>query len=211
MPPGSLESELLRDLRRDVLRDEAEEAAHNFAVRDDLVDHRVRHIDRNGEADAHTTAGPAGSDGVFMPMSCWWRSIIAPPESPGLMGESGSNALVFDAQPTPLRGADDSHGGGFADSKWITDSEDHIANLQFRGIAESQRGHLRHRSSAPRCPFASSPTSLVLTWAVAQLHLDVGRAVNDVIVCQDRSIRRDDDAGAQTLARASWPRLRLLS
>ena len=35
---------------------DAEIAAHDFAVHDDLVHHRVRHVDWNGEADAMVAA-----------------------------------------------------------------------------------------------------------------------------------------------------------
>ena len=116
--------------------------------------------------------------------------------------------IVFDAQSAPPRGAHDAHGGGVAQTEGIADRKDYIANLQLRGIADGQRGQsrgvdLQHGDVRTRIGADKFGVEFSL---VGELHFDVGRAVDHVIVGENRSVGCDDDAGAQALL-AFLPRL----
>ena len=104
--------------------------------------------------------------------------------------------VIFDAETAAPGGADDAHGGRFADSERIADREDDVpdANLEESPIA---------RVGRPVASIFRTAISVLRIGAdelgfefslVAELDFDVGRAIDDVVVRKNGAIRRDDDA-----------------
>ena len=199
----SAQAKLLGDFGSHVLRVEPEIAAHNLAVFDELVRYGPRHVDRNGKADADVSfaaaRGYGGVDADQIAVKVDHRSAGIPRIDRGV--RLNEVLVIFDSEAAAPGGADDAHRGRFAHSKWIANGEDHVADLQSRGIADCKCGKTG-RIDFQHCDVGSriGADELGFEFAlVAELHFDIGCAIDDVIVRQNRAVGRDDHARAEAL------------
>jgi len=199
-------------VRSYVLNVDAQITTHHFAVRHDLVHHILRQADRNREADAliaaASTCENSGVDSHQIAMQIDHRAarISRVDRSVGL----DEVFVILDTQSAASCGANDSHRGRFADSEWIANRKHEIAHMQGGRVTQRKRRQtvgidLQHCDV--RLRIGADELSLKFT-LVAQLHFDIGSAVNHVIVRQNRAVRGKNHARAEALF-AFRPRLRL--
>ncbi len=119
--------------------------------------------------------------------------------------------VVLDAETAASCGTHDSHRGRLADAERIADGENDVAHLHLGGIADRKRGQARgidfdHRHIGLRIGADELCRELPI---VAEENLDIGGAIDDVVVGEDRSIGGDNHAGTQAVLalRTRLPRL----
>ena len=138
---------------------------------------------------------------VLMPSRLPATSTSAPPELPGLI--AASVWMKFSKVLMPRRvaaeRADDARGHGLADVERVADRQHDVADLQVVDVAEVDHRQLvevdlehrdvRFRIGADRLGARRA--------AVAERHLDVVGAFDDVVVGEQVAGRRDDHARAE--------------
>src|SRR5262249_12148794 len=109
--------------------------------------------------------------------------------------------VAFDVR-TAAEGADDSRGYGLAESKWITDREDKIADLQPVGIAHRNRGQI----AAGDLQHSNIGFGVASDQPCFELSIVLGRDLDAVAVFRDVAVRQyialrgiDDDTRSGSL------------
>ena len=134
---------------------------------------------------------------VLMPTSRPSASTSAPPELPGLMAASVWMKFSKVLMPSWLRPNADTmpEVTVWPTLNGIADGQHHVAHLQIGGVAQCDDGQLgqcdlQHRDVG----FGVGPDEggAGLT-TVAELDLDVGRTLDDMVVRQQHAVSRDDD------------------
>ena len=131
-----------------------------------------------------------------------------PPELPGLIAASVwmhvGEASVRDRQAARTRRADDADAHGVGQAERIADGHHPVARRHLRRIAELHfgqivirlLGQLDQRAVGQRV--AADHLGLVADVALVtvEIHLDLGGALDDVVVGEDVAVLADDEAGA---------------
>ena len=157
----------------------------------------------HGKAEALRAAAPADDPGVDAhqpPFGIDQR----PAGVARVDGRVGLNEVLVavDAEATAPQRADDAHRDGLADAERIADGQDHVAHLQLVAVCQRDRRqvlplHLQHRGVCGRV--GADDLGVEFLVARRQRHLDLVRAIDDMVGGEDVAVRRDDHARAEAL------------
>src|SRR5256884_311936 len=198
-----LESEGLGELRVDVLDGHADAAADHAAGLDELLLDVARHVDRNGERDAHEAAGAAEDLRVDADhLACHVEQRSA--RVAGIHRYVGLDERhVVLARHRARGGADDARGGAVLEAEGRADREHPLPRLDARGIAELHDGQVggadldyRHVGALVGADDLGGELA-----PVGEAHRHLIRVGHHVRVGEDVAVGVDDESGARAARR----------
>ena len=184
---------------REGLHFDAEPAAHDIAVVDDLLHDAVGERRGDGKADPLGAAGV----GVDRGIDADELAIGVDEGTPGVTwidGRVGLDEILegIEADMAAAGGADDAHGDGLTDTEGIADGEHHVAHPGPAGLVDGNRRevgqlYLEHRQIGVRIRPEHGGTRFA---AVLEHDPDLVGATDQVMIGDDVSLGAHDHAGA---------------
>src|SRR5437867_3573997 len=211
----------LGQVRRDLLDGHAQPPADDLPDLDAALGDRLGERDRHGEPDAFVTARPGEDrsvDADELPFEVHQRAAGVP----RVDGRIGLDEvlIVRDAHIAAPQGADDAHRDGLRKPEGAADRQDDVAHLELVVVAPLEVRQVRgfdldDRQIGLRIHADDLGRMFLL---VRQIDLDVGGAIDHVVVGHDVAVRIDDHAGPARHVRTgraaegnTWFRLLLLA
>src|SRR5438552_1322331 len=194
------QAHLFGELRSDGNGAHAQGGPPHTAQCHQVVEHGLRSVNRNGEADARTLPHAGGdhcinTDYLAMPIHKWTAGVARVDGSVCLDGFVYGHAIGL------AHRADRTHNAachGASQSEGVADGIDFLADLQISGVAQYRRGEV-WRTDLNHCQImrlihAHNVSTVFL--AVVQGDFDLARIGDDVVIGQDMAFFIDDETRA---------------
>src|SRR5215510_6565741 len=185
-------------VKRDYLSRYADVAAAHASFFDQLARDEFRSVDGGGEADSLRGQNDRRVDADHLAARVYER----PAGVPRVQGRVGLNDVVDQAarprtQRAPQR-ADHAPGHRVLEAVWVPDGDSELADANLIRIAECDGNQVRRVDpDYGQIGFGIVADQLRLASpTVEQRHLDLRRAVDDVVVGQQKAVGREDESGA---------------
>src|ERR1017187_5857480 len=202
-----LHVEELGVLRRDVRDTYPNVGVHDIAAANQRLDRGLHDLGWNGKAHARERSGRRDEKGVdpdHFAMRVDQRAARVAGVDGGIgLDELSGLAGVIGVRIGAIQGADNSPGDGEAESDRITESQHSLPGLELGRVAQRDIGEvaafdLDDREIGKRIgadQFSGQNA------AIAEGNLDVGGTVHNVVVGDDVSVGRDDDAASDAVCK----------
>src|ERR1019366_484773 len=197
-----LESEARGEIAGNALYGDADHAALHFTLPDQLVHHRLGHVGGDGEANADVDAGGRENLGVDpdqLPARIHQRAARVALVDGRVGLQEVLEAAIAQTRGAAL-GADDARGYGFADAQRIANRQANVTHAHLIGVAGLQNRQVAGANLQPRQiagRVRPPPLRGIRTARADEIHLDLVRAIDDVMVGEDVPVGAHDHARAQ--------------